>query len=233
MANLGTAKRLLQEVTGRYGSSDPDYITHAIASAMRFYQDENFEFNQGTYDFTLVAGTASYGQESSDGAGDGYPDDLIKPINLSLQVSSTWYKMTNISIREYRERFLETTYRGYPKLWTWLTKKFYLEPAPNGAYTIRLDYTKDIGIISESYTSDVWIYTDTSTGATVGDSWTSDWLDDAHDLILARAAWWLCTHILKDRQAGQLFKMDEMEHLRQLKIASEHQQDPEQITPWI
>jgi hypothetical protein len=233
MSDWRTTKRSIQERIHRYGTNDPDTISRALAEAIRFYSRHNFWFNEDSYDFTLTDGTENYGEESSPGAADGYPADMLKAIKLSLKVSNSWYDITNMSISKYRKLFIESSYKGYPEHWTWYAKEFLFEPAPNGDYTVRLDYTKDIGTPVESYDGSNWSFTDSTDGTTVDDGWTNDWMTEAADLVVARACWWLLTHVFRNTELGMLAKAEEEQQLKELFIDSEHSQVPGPVRPWI
>ena len=134
---------------------------------------------------------------------------------------------------EYRRLFLGASYKGYPERWTWYAKEILLEPTPNSAYTVRLDYTKDIGIPVDSYDSSNWSFTDSTDGTTISDGWTNDWLSEALDLVTARASWWLLTNVFRNTELGMLAKAEETQQLDELFIDSEHSQFPGPVKPWV
>ncbi|MHC4844121.1 MAG: hypothetical protein ACYTEE_10005 [Planctomycetota bacterium] len=153
---------------------------------------------------------------------------MLKPIKLSLQVSNAWYDINTISIDEYRDKFLDSSYKGFPEAWTWFNKEILLFPTPNGTYAVRLDYNKDIGIPSASYASSAWTYTDSITGAAMADATTSDWFTEGYDLITARAVYHIASQTLGDQALAIMAKQEEQEQRDELFIDSE----PSHISPY-
>lgn len=230
MSNWGTAVQTVTERVHRYGTSDPDIVKRAISEAIRRYSNHDFWFNQRTYDFSTADGVYEYGVETTSGAADGYPEEMLKPIKLSLKVSGTWYNMELISIDRLRDEFLSTGYKGFPKYWTWFNKEILVFPTANDAYTMRLDYTADIGTPVPSYSASSWAYT--VGGVTLTDSYSNDWFIEAPDLIYARAVYYIASQHLSNFELAQSAKMLEAEQLDEMYIDSEASQISPNPRPW-
>jgi len=231
MSNWQTAKRVVQERIHRFGPSDPDIISRAICKAIRHYSGTNFYFNQASYDFTTVDGVDEYGPESSDGLGDGYPSDMNKPIKISMKVSNTWYEIKPIPIDLYRDLYMTNQYKGFPRHFAWFGKKFLLEPTPNGAYDVKIDYIKNIGEPSAQYDGLVWSYT--VDGQSVADTYSNSWLVEGQDLICAKATWYVASQHLQEIGLANAAYEDERQALEELTIDShtiDYAPDP---TPWF
>jgi hypothetical protein len=232
MSNWGTAVQNVTERIHRYGTSDPDIVKRALSEAIKRYANHNFWFNQGTYDFSTADGTYAYGTETTAGAADGYPSDMLKPIKLTLQVSSAWYDINTVSIDYFRDKFIDSSYKGFPEKWCWFNKEILLFPTPNGVYTVKIDYCKDIGIPAASYASSTWTFTDSVTGAAMADATTSGWFTEGFDLITARAVYIIASQTLGNQELAIMAKQLEAEQLEELHIDSEASHTSPYPRPW-
>lgn len=230
MSNWGTAVQTVKERIHRYGTADPDTIKRALAEAIRKYSTVNFYFNQGTYDINLTAATYNYGEETTSGLADGYPADMLKPIKLSLQVSSTWHKIFPISIDLFRDLFVATSYQGYPFKWAWFGEELLFHPTPNAVYVVRMDYVKDIGTPVPTYASSAWSYT--VGGDAVTDVYTNAWFTTGLDLITARAVYYLASQHFSNQELAMLAKGMEQEQYMDLIIDSEASEISPDPQPW-
>ncbi len=232
MSNWGTAVQNMTERVHRYGTADPDIVKRAICEAIKKYANHNFWFNQGTYDFATTDGTFAYGVETSSGTADGYPSDMLKAIKLSLKVSNSWYDINLISIDEFRDKFVSSDFKGFPVKWAWFNKEIILYPTPNGAYTVRLDYNKDIGTPAASYAGTTWTFTDSVTGAAMADETTSDWFTEGFDLITARGMYYMASQVFGNQELAIMSKQLEMEQLSEMFQDSEASHTSPYPRPW-
>ena len=230
MSNWGTAKRRVVEETHRYGTLDDDFASRALCWAIDRFKTENLKFNQDTDDFSTVAGTYSYDKETSDGAGDGYPTYMVMPIELSLIVSDSYYIMTNEPIREFRRNQVASSYRGYPSRWVWEFEKFLFDPTPNGVYTVRVDYTKDLGTPVASYASSAWTYS--VKGVSLTDAYTNAWFTQGMEVIVAAAKWWILSNVFYDIKGAQAAHYAMTDALMDIRNASRQSQIPGDAVGW-
>jgi hypothetical protein len=232
MSNWGTAVQMATERVQRYGSADPDIIKRALCEAFAKYEATRFWFNTETQDFNTVNGTYEYGAETSAGAFDGYPIDMIKPVKLSMQVTSSWYHLKNISIDEFRDKFMDVSYKGFPSAWAWFKKEMLIYPVPNAVYAIRVDYIKDLGVPKASYNGVTWSYLVSTTGTAIADSYTNDWFTEGLELIVSRAVWYVASQHFGKHQQAQLAKMHEVEMLDDLLVDSHDADLNPDPRPW-
>jgi hypothetical protein len=219
LSNWITAKRLVQERLHRFGTSDPDVISRALAEAINFYSAKRFWFNTGNATMSTVDGTYAYDQETSDGAGDGYPTDMEKIVKLSMQINSTWYALEQMSIDEFREIFLASSYKGFPSHFVWFGKQLLLFPTPNGVYSINFDYIKDLGTPVASWDGNAWTFS--VDGVTVNDAYTSDWFSEAMDLITDRAVYYVASQHIGNMELASVAMQLAKEHEKELMIDGE------------
>lgn len=230
MSNWITMKRTVQEMVHRYGASDDDIIARAICEAIRHYNTTRFFFNHGSYDFSTVAGTASYGQETSAGQGDGYPSDMLKIIKFGITETNTYYDLQPVSWDQYRELYSSTSYRGYPSRYSWFGKEIHLDPTPNDVYTATIDYIKDIGTPVPSWNGSAWSYS--VGGSAVSDAYTNDWFTEGVDLIAARSLYYISTQFLQNAEVAAYARAQEREVLNDLMQSSNVSDVTPHPRPW-
>jgi hypothetical protein len=227
---ISTVQRTKEELH-RFGTADVDTVKRALARAIEYYKDYSFFFNQATYDITLTAGTYAYGEESSDGAADGYPSDFYTPLSLVLVASSYEYPpMTQLDIQAFRRAQELSTSRGYPYEYTILDDEILLNPNPSDDFTLRLDYIKDIGTPSATYNGTTWAYT--VDGTTLLDSYTNAWMTHGQDLIVERAKAIVLGSNFKDLEAAQASRILENEYMGALLRKNEKGYYPSTPEPW-
>lgn len=231
MSNWGTAVQMVTERVNRYGSSDPDIVKRALCYAIGRRSDEDWYFNEGTADMETVAGTYAYDVETASGAGDGYPTDYLKAKELSLSISNSWYQMLNIAIRRFRKNQVSSSYRGYPERWVWYDEQILLDPTPNGVYTVRFDYTRDIGTPVAAYSSSAWTFT--VGGVAVTDSYTNAWFTVGMDLITTEACYWIFSQVLNNPERAVIALREVEEQIDHLFIRSHHSNVPREARPWV
>ena len=231
MSDWGTAVQMVTERVHRYGTADPDIVKRGLCYSIGRRNEEDYFFNEDTKDVSTVAGQFAYDVETGAGAGDGYPIDLIKFKELSLQTSNTWYPIRNIAIRRFRKEQVSSSYRGYPEEWCWFNKQLLLSPNPNGAYTVRVDYTKDIGTPIAAYSSSVWAFT--VGGVTLTDTYTNDWFEEGLYLITNEACYWIFSQILGDTEQAGLALREVDDQVDHLYIRSQASNVPREARPWV
>ncbi len=231
MANWGTLKQRLKEETLKEGSLSGDHRARALEAAIKYYRNHRFWFNESDFSFVTVDQTAAYGQEGADGRGDGYPSDLLKIIVATIKVNNFNYPLKPIAVKEYREIFLNTTYTGYPENFMYQGDQIYLEPTPNGVYTVSCDYVQDLGTPTASYSGSTW--STTVGGVAIRDTYTNAWFTDAQELVMCRAKWWLYSKHYKNVESAQIAKLSELEEYRQLTLDSNKVITPRDAVAWV
>lgn len=228
---ISTGRRVIEELH-RFGTADEDTVKRSVCRAINYYKDFHLFFNEDTYDIDLTAGTLNYGEESAAGAADGYPSDMLKILNLAIVVNGyTYPPMESLNITAFRNRQGLSVSRGYPCEYTILDSEILVNPAPSSAFTMRLDYIKDLGTPVASYDDSAWSYT--VNGSTFNDSYTNAWFTDGEDLITERAKSIILGSNFKDLEAARVSRLLEQEFLNNLITKSEKGQYPSEPEPWV
>lgn len=197
-------------------SLDDDLIKRSIVSAIERYKYTKFWFNEASSTFDTEDGTFQYGRESSSGAGDYYPIYMLRPEIVRVTISSTLQVLRQVSPEEIRSRRVSSSVTGYPSVWGWYQEELWLDPVPNGAHTISLDYTEDIGSLNYAWSGSAWSYTTRDGSTALTDAHTSSWFTDAEELIRNRAEWDLYSTVYDNVESAAMAKDREMRALRRL-----------------
>ena len=136
-----------------------------------------------------------------------------------MKIDDRWHKVEGVNIDEIRWNVPTDSVEGYPDEWAWFGEKLHFAPVPNGVYTVRLDYIKDLGLPTYQYTGGEWVFYDSElTGAgSLADSFTNDWIKNASELIDARARWFLWTNYYKSDENADRAKATELDALSVLR----------------
>lgn len=209
----------MQERIHRFGTSDPDVISRALAEAIDFYSAKRFWFNTGNTTMSTVDGQYAYGQENANLGVDGYPPDMAKIVKLTMLVSSTWYNLEQMSIDEFREKFMASSYKGFPERFAWFGKEILLYPTPNGVYSVNFDYIKDLGTPVAAWSGSAWTFS--VNGTTINDAYTSDWFTEGMNLITDRAVYYIASQHLGNMELASVAMQLAKEHEKELMIDGE------------
>ena len=194
--------RTLDEISKPFGGPDEIAVKRALISAMRHYRYHHFWFNEGNVEWDTILGKQSYKPNS--GADDDYedntfPTDLLRPVQIYMQVSDRWHNLRGVTMDEIRWNVPTDSTDGYPDEWAWFAEQMWFAPVPNGAYTVRMDYVKDLGIPTYQYESGIWtFYANEVDSELLYDAYTNAWVVHAEELIRARAKADLFTNYYKD-----------------------------------
>lgn len=198
---------------GKTADTDIEHVKRSAISAIRFYRDTRFDFNEATGSFVTVDGTATY----SAGAGaSNYPADMMYIDVAEITVSGGLRRLSAKTMEDIRDMRYASTDKGVPSCFCWSRKVLDLYPTPDGVYTITLDYVQDVGTPTFEFDGDNWTFYDED-GAGITDSYSSSWLSDGAELITSRVEWDLWTHVYKDLERGTLSKRHEIEALTELQ----------------
>ncbi len=195
------------------GSTDLEHIQRSAFDAIRFYRDTRFDFNEAQATFLTVDGTATYSAGS--GAND-YPADLMFIDKAQITISSAFRDLTPRTVNWVREHRWNSTTKSKPTDYAWSRKLMDLYPTPDGAYTVTLDYVKDVGTPTYEHDGTNWTFYDED-GAVITATYASSWFSDGKDLIGARVEWDLWTGVYKDLERGVAAKYRERDALAELK----------------
>ena len=164
-------------------------IKDAIQSAIAFYENESFFFNQARATDTTVNGTEYY----------DVPTDFLKHVSMTVTVNSTKYIMEPKTWDWFENVSTSTTYTGYPHYYAIFSKQYRIYPIPDAAYTLNQAYIKSLSTLSDG-----------------GD--TNAWMTDGYELILARAGKIISLNKIRDDQRAGNYAALEAESYRKLKM---------------
>ena len=163
-------------------------IQDAIKSAIAFYQNETFWFNQALDTSTsTVTASQSY----------NLPSDFLFSSMLESTESSTRSEVEPVSWRRFRE-LDNNSDQGSPLYYTLFGDGYRLWPTPDKTYSMELSYTKMLATLSAS--------TDTNA-----------WMTHGEMLIRGRAKADLLTNVIRDFDEAAAMKLLELEALRRLR----------------
>lgn len=179
-----TAMQRLYDELKRSSShkDDTDKLTIALIRAMVWYKGTRFSFNEGRLDFQTAEDTPEYTKAAN------FPD-LISPDNLFIDKNADgkFHPLEWIDHYDYRTRTFESGVGiAAPYEACWYRDSMFLSPVPDGIYNMQLWYVKDVGIPEYYHNSAGWSF------IFEGSGWGNSnenvaWLNEAPDLILARA----------------------------------------------
>lgn len=193
MGTLGTLKSRIALELRR--SDLTDDIANAIQSAIDFYSNEFFYFNQAArLTFNTVAGRDTY--TSADLADLG---NVLKVTLAHIIIGPSPYKLNFRPISLIENVNLWNRYTAQPVDYCWYGQKFYLSPIPSAVWTVKINAY----LIAASPSSD----TDDST----------PWTNDAELLIRCRAKSELYAHVIKKADQAQIYAVLAAEALQQLR----------------
>lgn len=227
----GTLVERIRDESKRLRPIDADRIKRAIVSAIEYYEDTRFWFNEGYMSFPLVTGRNEYQRESQLGSLDGFPLDLLEIDDLLILWNGRRYPLDKISWGRIRVWDTNTTTGVVPNEWAWHHDRIYLYPEPADGITAFGDepetgdmhlegpYLKRLTGPTASWTGAEWVFQD-QFGNTITDDYTDPWLQRAEPLIRGRAEWELYNMVLFDDEGAQRARNYELEALRRLNSAT-------------
>lgn len=236
------AQRIAQEIH-KSNEKDFDYIKLAMCSAMAYYRNHRFPFNEADgWLFELIDGQQTYEKGATmdyvktDGVYEvgeivfsGPPEDMVMPITTYCKVGGTrWMDMGVTTMEDIRYLTPTTDATGYPEWYAWFDDAMHFHPIPEGGNvsTVRLDYVKDIGVPTYRWNGTGWSFFHPR-GATLSDSWTSPWLEERYggELIRARAKWDLYYNVYHDTENAMMQAEHTglaLKHLRKTQMNLNH-----------
>jgi len=147
-------------------------IQKAILSAVEFYKDDRFWFNEGEVTLNTVAGTANQPLPTS-------PTAIGEIDVVTATVSGERYEVHEASYDWIRENQDLTTFMGQPYKYAIFEEDIWYYPIPDAVYVITFS-----GLI----------YFATMTTGSDSNAWTNE----AEELIRTRAKWDLNTNVIRN-----------------------------------
>lgn len=191
MATFGAMINRIVEELPRGDTSITAIVQAQLLTAVEFYTNERFWFNEKQTTLTTSSSLAYY----------AWPTDLIEIDQVTAYDSSgTSYELEPITYQQMSARDYGNTF-GQPFWYSTYGKQFRLYPVPNGTYTF---------VVSHQYSP-----------ATLSASTDSNpWTTDAETLIRARTLK-NCAARFKDFDAARLYEEMERQELDRLKRQTE------------
>lgn len=184
---------LIDEIAGDISRADLDQqIGNAIDRAIRHYQPERFFFSERILTFETLAGTDVYF------CGDAADIPTLLAIDSAVRIENDQtYPLSRIA-ESAIERRDDPASSSQPCAYSYFDRSIRLWPMPSAAWTIRL-------------TAHVLV------PAPIGRDDTSPWVDEASDLIAARAKRHLAMNVLRDAALAQAQDILASEAFRSLR----------------
>ena len=184
---------LLDEIADDIERADLDQqIATAVSRAIRHYQPERFFFNERTLTFQTIPGADVY----ASGDAGAIPDLLAIDSVVRIENDRT-YPLSRIAEADVELRD-DPASASQPCAYSYFDRSIRLWPMPSAAWTIR-------------------IVAHVLVPAPVGRDDVSPWVDEASDLIAARAKRHLALNVLRDPALGQAQDILATEAFRSLR----------------
>lgn len=144
----------------------------AIISAVDYYEDERFHFNEFTTSITTSAGQAEY----------SLPDDFQGMDSLLVTVNNYRYELEEKPYSWIVSIDSNPNYNGRPYDYGIFNLKFRLYPKPIDSYILTMNYVRELSISASL-------------------SATSPWFDEAEELIRTHAKVDILENVIRGKEA--------------------------------
>ena len=170
-------------------------IEDNINRAIRYYYNsDDFYFNEGTGTFSTVADQQIYTSSNTN------ITDIASILQVKIEINTSTNMVLTPRTFQYIQEVNVNQTTGQPFDYAYYNQAFYIYPVPDNAYTITVYYNKSYADLSGS---------DSNAFTT-----------DAEDLIEARVRWMMYSHVIRNPEAAQTAKAEEMDALQALRISS-------------
>jgi propanediol dehydratase small subunit len=209
MTTLADLKADIAEDIDDTTSEYLDQTQTAILAAIRYCERETYYFNQ-TRDETFDTAAA---QEWYDETSNANIPTLVKIQRLYITDSGQITDLVRVTPDELEVLADTTSASGRPTCWAYFGQKIRLYPIPDSAYTIRMQ----LGPYRLTPLAD--------------DADTNAWLDEAYDMVKARAKYILGKNTLKDANLAAESLADYNDQHSSLKAETAMRQGRGYFTP--
>jgi len=182
-----TAMRILSELNRTDLSSQAEDV---IKTAIRYYSQEPFGFNETVTSTTVSSGITSV----------ALPSDFISEIQVSIDESGRRYSLCPISYQSYSDMF-DDNFTGLPTKYTVFGDNLYFSPTVDSSYSFVLAYTFSLPELTSS----------------ASNAWTQS---NCEEMIRMRASADLLENYIRGQEAAQMAlvcRAREKEAYRQVK----------------
>ena len=202
-------ERLLIEV-GRSDTKSTEMAGVTIASAINRYRHYRFWFNASNFTLAAVAGQSAYtiATTAVTGASE-IPWDFVKVLRMEWRDSSNSAVRGQVepaSIDEVDDALADSGgTNGPPEIFTYHNDTLILAPAPDQAYTISVEYVKDIGTPGSKWftATGTFVISDPDDSTTeISEGYTNSWFTHGEELIRQRAKRMFYSDYMKDAEGS-------------------------------
>lgn len=158
-------------------------IKSAIQSAIKFYENTRFWFNEVTATALTAVNQNRY----------PVPTNLIELDSLNITVNGNEYTLERRDW-SYINSIQVSASTGIPTDYAIYRDELYLYPTSDAVYTLTMAYVKSLPVLSN-------------------DSDTNAWMTDAEILIRSKAKYNLYTNLIRDYEAASIMRGEEKEAL--------------------
>ena len=195
MATLASIRNQLLDELARTGQLTAQAHTY-INQAIKHYKKKTFYFNEKRATMTSTAGQEYYNLTA----------DFATMYNLTININTNNYPLRPKTFQKMDELYISAeNYTGYPQDYAIFNYQLRLQPVPSGAYKLTMAYKREAEQLSSTSSTNVLI-------------------ENADDLIIARAGALMSLKILQDQKRSQEFRATENDALQMLESnTSEYQ----------
>lgn len=185
MATLASVRNQLLDELARTGQLTSQAHTY-INQSIKHYQNKTFWFNENRIEFTSTSGQEYYNLTT----------DFATIYNLTININTNNYPLRPKTMNKMDELYISAeNYTGYPQDYAIFNRQVRLQPVPSGAYKLTMTYKRRPEQLSATSATNVLI-------------------ENADDLIIARAGKLMSALILQDTARAAIFQQAESEALR-------------------
>ncbi len=188
MSTYGTVRnRILSDLNRTSPNDLTSSVETEIQTAIAFYERRRFWFLEGRATAETIVGQEYY----------ALPEDFRDDDSLTITVNGNTYPLMKRTYENLEQWFVQTaSFTGQPSDYAIYDEQIRLYPVPNGQYTLKLSYYKQLSTLE-------------------AESDTNAWMVEGESLIRSRVEWLLFARKLRDYDAAQACKAVEAEELEQ------------------
>ncbi len=229
--DLSSMIQQIQEEIVRRSTADIPRIQRAIIDSLEYYAHRRTYFNEGVAQWDTTLDKVDYGNETEEGAGLGYPDDMLEVDALYYQQDDALFEPIALRPISWIRRTQDAiTAQGLPVFWAWHAQRIHFDRRAHRVFQIHIDYMRDLGVPTYSWDGAQWEFFAPDGVTPLPDSFSNEWFTEADDLIRYRAQTRLARW-LKDNDDFMRARVLEDEAFQRVKGRSTAYQRPMVRTP--
>jgi len=178
-------------------------IQSAIKRAIKHYEREFFYFSEADLSFFTVSGTQTYTLSATDG--------YSQVLQIMVNQNGSRYEAERMNYDEFQQLNVSNA-NGLPSVYAESMGILSFYPIPNATLTVSVHYSPKIATLAADADTNVFTL-------------------NAEDLIEARACWWIASRKTREITRAQVFKGDELDALKQLRLETVNKISSGRIMP--